>query len=366
MRALFVCPTLTVGGAERQWATLLPSLRDRGFDVLVATLNTEGHFYDVLQATPGIETRSFAMRNRLDVIRASKAATLRRWRPGVVVSQSIDAHVVGQAVARLSHARHVAVEHAGPGLAARRSHHRLFYRLVAPRVDRVVAVSPAQAPGLQLLGYRADRVRVIPNGIDVPELARDRAAVMEELGLPADSFLAVLVATLRPEKRAEFFVEAVARGHARDPRIRGLVVGAGPCLDRVRRLSEQSGGATELLGFREHVGDYVAAADAVCLTSSVEAAPMSLLEAMALGRPVVATDVGGVRDLVGDDAGLLTPPDDVDAFSAALLALADDPPRAAALGANGRAVYLARFTTSQMVAAYADLLAEVAEPAGPR
>lgn len=363
MRALFLCPTLTVGGAERQWAILLPSLQRLGFDVLVATLNTEGHFYDVLAATPGIETRSFAMRNRLDVVRAAKTAGLRRWKPDVVVSQSIDAHVVGRAVAVLGHAPQVAVEHAGPGLAGRRSHHRLAYRLVAPRVTRVVAVSAAQAPDLRRLGFRSERVRVIPNGIDVPEHSRDRAAVLGELGLAPETFLAVLVATLRAEKRAEFFIEAVARAHARDPRIRGVVVGAGPCLGQARHLAAGTG-STDVIGFREHVGDYVAAADVVALTSSVEAAPMSLLEAMALERPIVATDVGGVRDLVGDDAAILTAPDDIDAFTEALAALALEPGRAAALGANGRTAYQARFTTSGMVAAYADLLHELYDRGG--
>ncbi len=359
MRALFICPTLTVGGAERQWATLLPALRELGFDILVATLNAKGHFYDVLEASPGIETRSFAMRSRFDVVRASRAASLRRWKPAVVVSQSIDAHVVGQVVAVLSGAKHVAVEHAGPGLSARRVHHRIFYRLVAPRVDRVVAVSPSQVPDLRRLGYRPDRARVVPNGIDPPHVGRDRASVLSELGLDADSFVAVLVATLRPEKRADFFVEAVARAHAADPRIRGVIVGAGPCLDQARSLASASG-ATQVIGFRDDVGDYLGAADAVCLTSNVEAAPISLLEAMALARPIVATDVGGVRDLVGEGGAALTQPDDLDAFSAALVELAADRARAAALGLRGREVYASRFTTSRMVAAYAELLRELA------
>ena len=112
--------------------------------------------------------------------------------------------------------------------------------------------------------------------------------------LEDDDFLAILVATLRPEKRPDLFVAAIAAATRRDRRIHGLVVGGGPELERTRTLA----GGRRIdagIGSREAVGELVAAADAVCLTSDVEAAPMSLLEAMALGQPVIATDVGGSR-----------------------------------------------------------------------
>ena len=120
-------------------------------------------------------------------------------------------------------------------------------------------------------------------------------------------------------------------------------------------------GPTQVVGYREGVGELVAAADAVCLSSDVEAAPMSLLEAMALGQPVIATDVGGVGNTVSrDESALLVPPNDVDAFAAALVELAGDPARAATLGQGGQRIYLERFTDGKMADAYADLLSSVA------
>ena len=201
---------------------------------------------------------------------------------------------------------------------------------------------------------------MIPNGIDVPPSGRSRTAVRAELGIDDDDFLAVLVATLRPEKRPDLFVTAVADAHRRNQRIRGLVVGAGPELERTRALAGIEG-PTQVVGYREAVGELVAAGDAVCLTREVEAAPMSLLEAMALEQPVIATDVGGVGSTVArGESAVLVPPNNVRAFADALVALAAEPQRAAALGESGRRIYLERFTDGKMADAYADLLRSVA------
>jgi glycosyltransferase involved in cell wall biosynthesis len=356
-RALFICPTLTVGGAERQWATLIPSLRDRGFTSLVTTLNHRGHFFDVLSSTDGVETRAIDMRSRFDVRGAIRAIRLSAWLPDVVVTQSIDAHVLGHLVAMKASVPHVAVEHGGPGLARRR-HHAPLYRWVAPRTDSIVAVSESQISDLLALGYQRSRIDVIPNGIDPPHVALDRVAARTLARADGDDFLAVFVATLRPEKRVERFIEAVASAHRGDSRIRGLVVGGGPELARAQTLAGETP-AVEVIGYREDIGSFVAAANVVCLTSDVEANPISLLEAMALGIPVVATDVGGVREVVEDEAGILVPAGDVAATAAALRDLAANPERATTLGAAGLRRYQDRYTAGTMSGAYADLLRQV-------
>ncbi len=358
VRALFMAPTLTVGGAERQWATLLPLLRDRGFAATVVTLRHEGHFFDRL-VEDGFDMRALAMQSRFDMRGVIGALRLGWARPDLVVTQSIDAHVLGRLVAATARIPHVTVEHAGPGFA-QRSHHGLAYRAIAPRVAAVVAVSEAQVPVLRDFHYPPERIRVIPNGIDTPPVARTRADVRTELGVGDDDLLAVLVATLRPEKRADLFVAAVAEAHTGDRRVRGVVVGSGPELDRVRSLADAAG-STSVLGYREEVGDLVGAADVLCLTSEVEAMPMSILEAMALGRAVVATNVGGVSGTaVAGETAVLVPAGDPTAFAGALRALADDPARRAELGENGRRIYLDRFTADRMADSYASLLAAVA------
>jgi glycosyltransferase involved in cell wall biosynthesis len=124
----------------------------------------------------------------------------------------------------------------------------------------------------------------------------------------------------------------------------------------VRRLCDDSGSAVIALGPRSDVPELIQAADVVCLTSDAEALPLSILEAMALARPVVAADVGGVRDAVVEgETGFLIRPDDVAGFEAALVRLAAAPELVSHLGGAGRRRYEARFTVEQMVSSYLDL-----------
>ena len=159
-------------------------------------------------------------------------------------------------------------------------------------------------------GYPSDAIRVIANGVADDPLVRDRAALRAELGVDRRAFLAVLVAALRPEKRASMFVEQVTAAHDAEPSVCGLVVGEGPDAPAVERAARQSEGAARVLGFRADAVDIMNAADVVCLTSAVEAMPMSVLEAMSVARPVVALRVGGLPEVVADgETGLLIAPD---------------------------------------------------------
>jgi glycosyltransferase involved in cell wall biosynthesis len=362
IRALFICPTLDVGGAERQWATLLPMLRERGISVQVMALNVQGRFFHELQAA-GIETSYAAVRNRFDLVRLVRTVRSVRSTPDVVVSQSIDAHVVGRAIARRLRCRHIHVEHAGPGFG-RKVHHGVLYRLVASSADAVVAVSRSQLATLAELGYPAHLVRIIPNGVEPPTVTRGRAAVRSELGLSDEDFAVLLLATLRPEKRATLFARVIDRAHQVEPAIRGIVAGGGPDLEPMRELAASLNGALSVLGYREDVGDLLVGADLVCLTSAVEAAPLSLLESMAMERPVLAFRVGGIEELVDASSGVLV--EDEAGFGSALVALARDRQLASKLGRGARGRYEHIYTPERMADAYAELLRSVAVAADSR
>src|SRR6476646_8573509 len=156
------------------------------------------------------------------------------------------------------------------------------------------------------------------------------------------------------------FVDQVTAAHAEEPSIHGLVVGDGSEAGAVAGAVDRSQGAVRMIGYRKDALDIMNAADVVCLTSAVEAAPMSLLEAMSLGRPVVATNVGGVADLVVDgETGLLVPADHPPRLAEALVALARDQARAEALGRAGRVRQQERFSIGAMVDGYAELLVEL-------
>jgi glycosyltransferase involved in cell wall biosynthesis len=345
-----VCSGLDVGGAERQWSLLVPALRSR-FGVAVLTLVSEGPFFDEL-ARAGIPVACAHMSHRGDLRGVRRALRGVGGPPALVVSMSINAHVVAHVIARRQGVPHVANEHAGPEVPIRR-HRRALTRLVAPRVDGVIAVSEIQAPSLVAQGYRRERIRVIHNGVPIAAAGSSRADVRRELGLAEDDFVAALVATLRPEKRVDVFVRAVREAHERNPRVRGLVVGGGPELESLRTLAANDS-SVRLLGERRDVGAIFAAADVACLSSAAEGVPMALLEAMAVGKPIVATRVGGIPEAVIDGTtGLLVPPGDPHAFAAALLELAEDGARVTRFGEAARVRQRNEFGFERMVDAYA-------------
>ena len=143
------------------------------------------------------------------------------------------------------------------------------------------------------------------------------------------------VSRLEPEKRVDLFVRAVAAARRSEPRVRGFVAGGGRERARVEALAAADPGV-ELLGERADVPALLAGADAFALTSEAEALPISILEAMALARPVLAPDLGGSSDAVVDgETGLLVPPGDAAAIERALLELARDPERARRMGEAG-------------------------------
>jgi glycosyltransferase involved in cell wall biosynthesis len=331
----------------------------------VATLRHEGPNFEALERQ-GLPTRFVGMRSRLDLRGIARAYSLWRLRPDIVFTSSVDAQVIGQLVATRARAVHVTVEHGGAGLP-RALHRRLLVRAVAPRIARVVAVSATQLGELRRLGYRSERITVIPNGIPAPLPARPREAVRAELDLAEGDVLALLVATLRPEKRADAFVAAVRLAHTREPRLRGVIAGGGPQLSQARSLVAEAPEVVRVLGERNDAADLMAAADVVCLTSTFEGLPMTVLEAMALSRPVVATRVGGIPDAVTDGrTGRLVPPGDADAFAEALIELARAPALRRTMGEAARDDYRKRYTLEAMAERYGEVLGALVDSRGDR
>jgi glycosyltransferase involved in cell wall biosynthesis len=361
-KVVFICPNLQAGGAERQWAILVPSLSERGFDVTVITLDGRGFYFEELRAR-GVPVECARLRNRVDAIGWARAVRLGGPRSSVVLTRGVSAHLVGHVLARRQRAAHVVTEHLGPdplGLRALRCHQQLLLGPMRPRVTAVVGVAQSQKEHLVRDGYRPDAIRVIASGVADDPPVRAREALRAELDIPPDAFLAVLVTALRPEKQASVFVEQVTAAHAAEPSVRGLVVGDGPDTASVARAVERSGGVVRMVGFRADAVDIMHAADVVCLTSAVEALPMSVLEAMSVARPVIATRVGGLTEVVAEgETGLLFSPDQPSEMAAELIGLARDGSRVDELGQAGRERQQRLFSVEAMTRGYAELLTDL-------
>ncbi len=347
------------GGAERQWRTLLPALRDSGMKIELLTLQGRGEFFDEIAAC-GVPARCAEMRSRYDVVRIARALRLDA-RPDVIVAQGVDAVVVAAVLSLRTGSRLVTVEHGGSSLS-RRPHRRLLTRLASRRVDRLVVVSRSQLTALRHLGYTTNDAVVIKNGVEPIKPERGRADVRSAMDVAPDAFVVSFVGGLRPPKRPQAFAAALAAPAVAGHGVHGLVVGDGPLRPAVESEAGAAAGRVHVLGERRDVDDLLAASDAACLVSDTEALPMAILEAMSAGLPVIASNVGGIPDAVVDgETGILVERGDDEALVAALAALASDRARASSLGAAGRARYERLFSAGRMVDEYEALLTEVVE-----
>lgn len=249
----------------------------------------------------------------------------------------------------------------------RRSWKRVWFnRLMLRRRDRVVAVGGAVRQALVANeGISAARIEVIYNGVELPAgmpEPGERIAVRDELGLAADEFVLLQIARLDAIKDHATAVGTMARVAAVEPRARLMIVGDGPERGRIEAEIQRRGmgGWVRMLGERHDVARLLSGADAFLLTSVSEGIPVTIIEAMGAGLPVVATDVGGVGEVVEQAVtGLLAPAGAEQQLAEAVLRLAGDQQVCAAMGAAGRRRAEAMFTEQQMHAAYARVYGEV-------
>jgi glycosyltransferase involved in cell wall biosynthesis len=213
--------------------------------------------------------------------------------------------------------------------------------LTTPLDDATVAVSAEVHRSIRP-GRLARRLTTILHGIDLASTqsaAAERERLRGEWGVGPGEIVVATVANYRPQKNYPNLLRAAAIAAEQMPHLRFVVVGQGPGADDVHRLHAELGlgGRMLLLGYRPDAIAVIAAADIFALASDYEGLPVSLMEALALGRAVVATSVGGVAESVTDDAGRLVPPGDHAALASALVEVASDPALLARLqrGARG-------------------------------
>jgi glycosyltransferase involved in cell wall biosynthesis/protein-tyrosine-phosphatase len=232
--------------------------------------------------------------------------------------------------------------------------------------DLVIGVSKGIADSLAQSGYRPTMLTHIHNGIDLGGMTPIQTApdVRRELGLDDASLVIGAVGRLAPVKGHASFLEAAKLIVQEEPRARFLLVGNGPLQRHLRAQAAQLGlsGACLFLGDRADVYDIVSAMDVFVLPSLHEGIPMALLEAMALNRPVVATDVGGVPEVLEHRVtGLLVSPGDPRGLADACLNLLANPAWAGRLGQQARHAVESRFTVErsgrELVEAYRSVAA---------
>jgi glycosyltransferase involved in cell wall biosynthesis len=232
----------------------------------------------------------------------------------------------------------------------------LLLRMTAPLADAFTAVSRRTLDfAVRKEGVNERRASVIQNGIDCSPWNISRANARERLGLRPEHFVVASVGRLHEQKGYEYLLAAAHKLVSKVPNLKFLVAGYGPLEEHLKQLAKELNVASHVrfLGYRRDVPDILAACDVFALPSLWEGMSNSLLEAMAAGRPVVATEVdGNVEQVIDGKTGLLVPPANSDLLADAIRRLAHDPERAAQMGRNARQRVEQEFSLSAMTSAY--------------
>jgi L-malate glycosyltransferase len=214
-------------------------------------------------------------------------------------------------------------------------------------------------------GYPASRIHVIHNGVDIDRYAPRPSPLRQELGIGADEVLIGTLANFDKIKGYDVLAPAVERLLARVP-ARVVMFGEGPLHEEVRRRLAPLGDRVLLPGARRDVEAILWALDVFVLASHTEGLSNAVLEAMAAGRAICATRVGGNPELIDESTGVLVPPGQPEALAAALEALCRDPERRRSFGAAARARAVASFSYDGMIRRYQELFHQTLEEAPGR
>lgn len=294
---------------------------------------------------------------------ARLARHVRRFAPDVVHLHSSKAGLVGRLVMRGRRPTvfqpHAWSFEADPGLLGWGA--LQWERVSARWADAILCVSEAERERGERARIRGP-FRVIPNGVDLDAFRQagpaDREAARRRLRLP-DNPLVVCVGRLHRQKGQDLLLAAWPAVRERIPKARLTLVGEGP---ERPQLEARAVEGVRLVGERGDVAEWLAAADVVAAPSRWEGMSLTVLEAMARGRSVVAFGVAGMRETVGENAGAVVPPGDLRALSDALALRLADPTRAAAEGGAGRRRVERSHDLRRMLDAIASLYEEMVGP----
>jgi glycosyltransferase involved in cell wall biosynthesis len=327
LRILFVLTGLAYGGAETQLVRLATRLKSRGWEVSVVSLMPPKAYVEDLEAA-GIPVFSLGIRRKLPdlgpVLRFARI--IRKWRPDIVHSHMVHANLLARIVRFLAPIPVLICSARNIDEGGR--FREVLYRLTDSLCDLTTQVSHAGLERYVRMGaVPRHKIRYIPNGVDTerfkPNL-EDRLKFRKELGV--DGFVWLAVGRFDPPKDYPTMFQAFARVVHKHSNTILLIAGDGPLRKTMENLARELGieKRTKFLGIRRDIPQLMNAADAYVMSSSWEGMPNVLLEASATGLPIVATDVGGNREIVLDGVtGFLVPPRNPEALARTMLRIMD-------------------------------------------
>lgn len=364
-RVVHIIKVKGVSGAENHLLTLLPGLNDEYDISLLMLVEDADSMKDFAESfhRKGVEVVRIPIGFHYDLTVIGKIYfQLRKIRPHMVHTHLIHADLYGIPAAMLAGIKVlVSSKHGYDDY----DHTSTFYRankFLSPRLNRVITISKAlQAKVESAEGIPRSKMTTIYYGLDAEEYAsaRDKDFARTFYGIPEKTFLIGSVGRLVPVKGYETLLRAVS-GIDRDFRL--LIMGEGPLRKRLEALASELGLALKVVfpGFSDHVSRILSGVDLFVLPTSGEGFGLVLLEAMAHGLPVVATDTMAIPEIVEHEkTGILVPPKDILSLRRALDRLMTSPDERAGMGGRGRRRVLEEFSVGKMVERTKDVYREL-------
>lgn len=354
-KVMLLAVGLGVGGTETHIFELATRIDRSRFDVTVCTLKPNGRIADELSAR-GVRVVSLDGAGKWDI-----RVLYRLWK--LLLTEKPD---VLQAFLFWSNFAARAVGWVCGAFPVISSYHdevvseswaiRLIDRLTLKWTDKIVCCSKAVSRSLVTqIGGTADTHTIIPFGVDAGQFVSALPASRQELGLRSNGMVVATVCRLvEPKKGLRILLEAMGRLKQEEgvPPFQLLIVGDGPSRSMLESMQEQLGLSHQVVfaGVRRDLPRILAMVDVFVLPSLYEGFGIALLEAMAAGKPVIATTVGGIPEFVrSGELGLLVPPRDSVRLAAAIHQLLSDPTLAKTMGVNGQAYVCQKYTIQSVV-----------------
>lgn len=366
LAVLFPINALMPGGAEQQLLELVRLLDKTRFKPIVLTLVSGGHLENEFKAVPGVELLSLNRKGKYDFFCVYNIIRILLSRKVDIVQPFLTpANLFGLLSAILCRIP-VKIMTRRPGTEPKKASmgYRFYFKVEAflgRFADLVVSNSEAGREYAVQHGVPRERTRVIYNGINLNRLSaaeQDSEQARRRLGVPQGGKIVGMIARMFPPKDHGTFLRAAAIINQTIPDTRFALVGDGPLRSHLENLSHELGIAskTVFFGIQQDVGTYLSTFDVAVLVSNFEGCSNVILEAMTLGKPVIATDVGGNKELVEDGkTGLLVPVQNPQALAKAIISCFRQPDWARDMGQRARETVLKRFSLDRMVRDYEQL-----------
>jgi glycosyltransferase involved in cell wall biosynthesis len=363
IRVLLVIPTLDASGAEKQFSMLAAGLAGERFEPHVVVLTRSGPYEEAIRRA-GVPVTVLHKHFKADPVALARLKrVVARVRPDVIHTWLFAANAYGRLAAGGANGPPVIVSERC--VDSWKSGWQLWMdRNLVGRTAALVANSESVAAFYRGVGIPAERIRVVPNGVELPGgAAPDRAAVRAELGLPADAKVVLSIGRLAKQKRVDVLVWAMQLLRQLTDNVFHVVVGDGSQRQYLEDLARHftCDHVTRFVGHRSDAARLLRASDVFWLASDFEGQSNSLMEAMAAGLPVIASDIPANRELIDDGrTGYVVRQGDSVAFAQYADRLLADKDLAARLGTAARDHVARHHSPSTMIDAYANLYEEVA------